>query len=138
MKYKVGDKVKVKSKEWFDLNYNGSFINCGSRAFTEEMSKYCGQILTIREVSEELAKYLTEGNRYNWTDEMFEDATPSESLGERIHKFKQVYSSGCIYISDQPLPPSEVWDGVRHRISVKTHHINLIGKHKSLTLKIKS
>ena len=50
MKYKVGDKVMIKSKEWFDKqpkNKNGSVVKHNSDAFTETMSMFCGLDATI-------------------------------------------------------------------------------------------
>ena len=45
MKYKVGDKVKVKSFLWYNENYPdcGGFMLNGVW-FTKEMSHYCGVI----------------------------------------------------------------------------------------------
>lgn len=71
MKYKVGNRVKVKSLEWYNKNKNNSgFINCRDAHFTEDMSKFCSCILTIREVGYDV--YYTEENVYAWTEDMFE------------------------------------------------------------------
>ena len=52
MKFKVGDKVKIKSwqemEEEFGLNCIKS-INC-KFSFTKEMEKYCGAVATIRRI----------------------------------------------------------------------------------------
>lgn len=76
MKYKIGDKVRVKSLEWYNENKRGPFGDVWnvSRIFTQEMSKYCGKILTIESVSEDFKDYqVKETDKYFWTDDMFED-----------------------------------------------------------------
>ena len=72
MKYKVGDKVKIKSLDWYNANrdYNGN-VECGFYYFIEEMTKYCGKILTIGEVYRNEYE-LQEGENFIWTDEMFD------------------------------------------------------------------
>ena len=53
MKYKVGDKVRVKSIDWYEENKDDSgSIKIGSKEyyFVEEMLNYCGAPLTIKEV----------------------------------------------------------------------------------------
>ena len=72
-KFKVGDKKRVKSLEWWeaqpkDGNYSG---HCGSDIFNKEMTDMCGKIVTKKEIDDR--EYCIEGNHYNWTDEMFED-----------------------------------------------------------------
>lgn len=69
-KYKVGDKVVVKSLDWYNENkdeYGVVSVPCG---FTKEMQLYCGKILTIRRVTE--YSYYVKGNTWLWSDEMFE------------------------------------------------------------------
>ena len=62
MKYKVGDKVKIKSLDWYKktlrlpsklswINKQIGFfegIRCGSRVFTDAMCKFCGKVMTIQ------------------------------------------------------------------------------------------
>lgn len=72
-KYKIGDKVKVRSIVWYDCykNVEGN-ITCGSNTFTSNMKIYCGCYLTIKSVWEDTQDYYVEENNFTWTDEMFE------------------------------------------------------------------
>lgn len=72
MKYKVGDRVRIKSLDWYNDNKDciGN-VECGFYHFIKEMTKYCGKILTIGEVYRN--EYgLQEGENFIWTDEMFD------------------------------------------------------------------
>ena len=73
MKYKVGDKVKVRSwdsmAKQFRVDCEGD-IKLSTNTFVHKMRDYCGKILTITHVG--VTSYLTEGNAWHWTDEMFE------------------------------------------------------------------
>ena len=58
MKYKVGDKVRIKSIDWYNENKNKyGNINCGYMPFTSDMSIYCGAVLTICDIKEEFSFY---------------------------------------------------------------------------------
>jgi hypothetical protein len=74
MRYKIGEKVRVKSKAWFDSmpkTFDGG-IRLSTETFTKDMSKFCGKILTIKRVEGD--GYTTfEGDPYIWTDEMFDN-----------------------------------------------------------------
>lgn len=77
-KFKVGDCVMVKSLKWYEENMKkksgtGGFEvkeNAGI-IFNEKMMKYCGKILTIENDDDKY--YKTNGNIWNWCDEMFEE-----------------------------------------------------------------
>jgi hypothetical protein len=79
-KYKVGDKVKIKSLKWYEANkdpLSGTiYIPCH---FTQSMSKCCGKIFTIKSVGfhpiEELYIYNLKEIHYNWSEQMFEPST---------------------------------------------------------------
>lgn len=79
MKYKVGDKVRVKSLEWYNENKNSSgSIHCDSRVFfVSDMSKFCGSIFTIKDIDIDLGAYNVEENIYYWTDNMLEGLVES-------------------------------------------------------------
>lgn len=73
MKYKVGDKVRIKSKEWWDAqpkNVDGS-VECGADTFTDVMTCLCGKIVEISGIFGDV--YSIKEYGLNWTDEMFED-----------------------------------------------------------------
>ena len=64
MKFKVGDRVKVRK----DLKNNAFY---GENRVNEEMFMHRGQILTIRAIDGK--NYLMEEDNWYWNDEMFEN-----------------------------------------------------------------
>lgn len=70
MKYKVGDKVRVRT----DLQVGERY---GSNVFVDEMEKYLGRTLIINSCYDNNS-YSVVGNFWNWTDEMFAN-TPQKS-----------------------------------------------------------
>lgn len=75
MNYNVGDKVRVESLEWYNKNKNkyGNIHYGDNRVFFEsKMSKFCGSILTIKNIDIDMEAYEVEENRYYWTDDMIE------------------------------------------------------------------
>lgn len=76
MKYKVGDKVRVRQwkameREFGEHNDHEIEMPWFWR-FTEDMKKYCGKVVTIKEVQS--ARYYIEevADNIAWNDEMFE------------------------------------------------------------------
>ena len=77
MNYKVGDKVRIKSKEWYESHKNKFgkvWTVClsgeGTICFDQDNAEYCGKVLTIAAIEPE--NYAMVGNSYAWTDEMIE------------------------------------------------------------------
>ena len=80
LKFKVGDKVRVKSLEWYNQKKDSiGHIPIG-QVFTDAMSKYCGSILTIKEIFEDF--YIVNENTKNWQDWMLEDEPVTEEKQE--------------------------------------------------------
>lgn len=72
MRFKVGDKVKVKSNLVAGNNYSGVFCN-------KEMAAMDGKIFTIcMVVTERLPHYDVEENSWRWADDMLEPAENKE------------------------------------------------------------
>lgn len=67
MKYKVGDKVRIKDDLQFDTNYGGLYI-------TSKMRDLKGQVVTITEIITDAYRINRDNNIYLWTDEMLEPA----------------------------------------------------------------
>lgn len=87
MKYKIGDKVRVKSKEWYD-EYKGENGTVPIRfSFIEKMSNWCGKEVTIDAIYDDTYKIKEDENLYTWTDTMFEDEIVKQP-GQRKFKCK--------------------------------------------------
>ena len=76
MKYKVGDKVKIKSLEWYNSKKEyeyGFYVN--SVFFDKDMSDYCSKTAVITNVNENSLYYKIDIDRGSWCwyDWMFED-----------------------------------------------------------------
>lgn len=74
MKYKVGDKVRIKNIDWYNENKNklgNVWTSNGQIPFDKGMSVWCGKIMTISFIG---ANYYTmvEDLVGYWTDEMIE------------------------------------------------------------------
>lgn len=90
MKYKVGDKVKVRS----DLEENKGY---GGWYTSEGMVKMRGEIVTI--IGVKSSSYELEENNFRWTDEMFEGLEDDELTAEeaiRIQAEMCNSMSGCV------------------------------------------
>lgn len=101
MKHKVGDRVRIKSKEWYEANKDesGDIDSCG---FTEMMQHYCGKVATI--VGMDNYSYLIDldNGSYSWCDGMFEDDElhASETLLQDIANVIKSHNMG-IQVSEQ-------------------------------------
>ena len=82
MKYKVGDKVRIKSLAWYNennVNENDILENIGTFPFFPYMTRFCGQVLTIKDIH--ITYYTMEETDYYvcWTDEMIEGLVEEET-----------------------------------------------------------
>ena len=74
MKYKVGDKVKIKSLDWYNANKaEDGEVYLESNTFLQLMSKYCGKVATITYACSCKYSLDIDGGKWNWIDEMFEE-----------------------------------------------------------------
>ena len=76
MKYNVGDKVRIKSLDWYNENKDeDGIVELSTHIFTPGMSQFCGKVVTIEDVFEDIddnVVYYIEEIDYDWTDEMIE------------------------------------------------------------------
>ena len=104
MKYKVGDKVRIKSLDWYKENktIHGD-IWFDNAVFVGGQSLYCGCELTICLVADD--SYHVIENDYYWTDEMIEglveeEETKPKDMGEvsdGYHTFNELYEYRMLY-----------------------------------------
>ena len=74
--YKVGDKVRIKSIDWYNKNKDeDGDVELSTHIFVPEMSEYCGAVVTIKDVFEDIddnVVYYMEDIVWDWTNEMIE------------------------------------------------------------------
>ena len=89
MKYKVGDKVRIKSIDWYNKNKDEVgvvLVENGDYMFCKSDTEWCGKIVTIKEVClNEYYKIVEDFGKYKWTDGMIEGLV--EEDGDLIPKF---------------------------------------------------
>jgi hypothetical protein len=90
MKYKVGDKVRIKNIDWYNENKDSDDeIWCSPHWFRKEHSKWCGKVMTISCVKANHYIMKEVGN-FDWTDEMIEclvernGKTYTYKIGDRV------------------------------------------------------
>lgn len=79
MKYKVGDKVRVRK----NLEEYGHY---GKYSANRNMAELHGSIVEIKKVENEEQRYEIDDNLYYWTDEMFEGLAEEELTAEEAIK----------------------------------------------------
>lgn len=81
--YKIGDKVRIKSIEWYDKNKNvNGYFRVGGNTFIEPMSSYCGREAVIIGIVGGEYKINVDEQTWNWRGEMFETV----ELNERVEQ----------------------------------------------------
>lgn len=103
MNYKVGDKVRVKSLEWYNKNKNEygdiKYQDCQETQdaiyFIPLMTEYCGQIVTIDKIWEDYSYSIIEDNhKFYWTDDMFEGLVESNELNlNKVQNNEQTFKA---------------------------------------------
>ena len=90
MKYNEGDKVRIKSKEWYDANkdeYGNVHLNGEySWMFTERESRFCGKVVTILLKCTTSYAIVEDSFEGFWTDEMIEGLVEEDIID--IDKFQ--------------------------------------------------
>lgn len=76
MRYRKGDRVRVRSLEWYYVNRDskGAIFLKNLRVFDESMSEFCGKVVTIDAYNPRGDYYdIKEDGKVNfWSDDMFE------------------------------------------------------------------
>ena len=100
MKLKVGDKVRIKSLDWYNANKDGlGNVRCKNMnrvIMTKSKSKWCGQIMTICHSSWGYTMVEDEG-KYLWIDDLFECKVEdtnerNQVLGAKLEVIREIQS----------------------------------------------
>lgn len=82
MKYNVGDRVLIKSIDWYNENKDDDgIVYLSTHVFIPEMVEHCGTVVTIKDVFEDIddnVVYYMEEIVWDWTDEMIEGLAEEE------------------------------------------------------------
>lgn len=135
MKYKAGDKVRIKSLEWYEKHHDcHGCVGVGSEAFVSSMVEYCGKEAIIKRVNKTSYKIDIDGQYYNWSEGMFEDENPFCVIGGRIvlpdydkMLLEKAHKELCEHVLKWSWP-------VTQPLQIKTTKIDLIGR-ELLTIK---
>lgn len=92
MKYKVGDKVRIRS----DLKENTRY---GGEIFARDMAEYLGKTVEIIKVLDDVYCIKGTEREWHWTDEMFEGLAEEELTAEEAIKI-QAEMCRCIMCKD--------------------------------------
>ena len=98
MKFKVGDKVRVKSIEWYNSKKLDYGFTINDILFDHEMAEYCGRLAVVEKLGEAYYKIDIDKGEWFWYDWMLEDETQlsnTESTGfEKIlQKMLETYKA---------------------------------------------
>lgn len=111
MKYKVGDKVRVRAwddmEKEFGLDANGD-IKCRCW-FIKQMRDLCGKIVQIESVSPKSETYCIKDDYHTFTDDMLEAVAYDFKVGDRVRIVKNV--SHCAEIGATGVICCELKDG---------------------------
>lgn len=82
---KVGDRVKIKSREWYEKWKDGSETVDVPESFIPPMAKTCGKVLTVEESRIGFFKMKEDEHKWAFSLEMFEEVYPvQEQLSSKF------------------------------------------------------
>ena len=81
MKYNEGDRVRIKSLDWYNENKSKSHgtVACGDKYFDYDMREWCGKIMTILTAYQTCYIMQEDGAKDLWTNEMIEGLVEEET-----------------------------------------------------------
>lgn len=95
MKYRKGDKVKIKSINWC-LKHKNEYgeVELPRHNFGGEMQRYCGCVMTVFDMGTNFYRMVEDDKMYCWTDDMIEGLAQGytsnnviESISEKGNPF---------------------------------------------------
>lgn len=114
MKYKTGDKVKIKSLDWYNQNKDeDGFVHCGDKVFDDYMSVFCESIVTIGGIYPHIGYDIREDMQCRiWTEDMIEglaDEEPQDKMVSLNKVEKYLRENIILYVWATNLDKREEW-----------------------------
>lgn len=106
-KLKVGDRVLVKSREWYDAESKDKrgYVHFPEESFVTDMVKYLGTIVTISYISDDGSYRIEEDEGdWGWIDDMFD---PSYYFSWEMKNFPD-------YIECKNILSSKMYEGLKY------------------------
>lgn len=133
MKYNVGDKVQIKSLDWYNENKDeDGIVELSTHIFTPGMSQFCGKVMTIEDVFEDIddnGVYYMEEIDYDWTDEMIEGYYEEENIDcEKCGLTRN--SIRCLFMDNCPHNKQKNIIEIPEDYVIKDENGNVIDTHK--------
>jgi hypothetical protein len=86
MRFKVSDRVRIKSIDWYNQNKDedGNIDINHDFTFYADRSRYCGKVFTIVEVFDNCYAVKEDNHEYYWADEMIEGLVEEETTSDKV------------------------------------------------------
>lgn len=86
MKYKVGDRVKIKSLEWYNSlekdSDNDVYLEKCDNYIVSDMVEFLGKTAIIESIYYKGYDINLDNGKWSWTDEMFEDIAQENKVNK--------------------------------------------------------
>ena len=119
MRYKKGDRVKIKSLDWYNQNKDGfGLIFCNNICFDEKMTEFCGKTVTIAAQRNENHYFIMEDNCLSfWSEDMIEGLAdePQEKMVSLDKVEKYLRENIILYVFATNLDQREEWFNNFHK-----------------------
>ena len=103
-KYKIGDRVVIRSVDWYNTHKNKNEVVNLEDGFGiyKEKSVWCGKIMTVCRVLSDCYLMEEDGGEYYWTDTMIEklaieDESDMGEVSDGYHTFNELYEYRLLY-----------------------------------------
>lgn len=117
MKYKKGDRVRIKGFDWYYKNSDSmGNVKCGVFDFTTLQTNYCGKTLEILSVCDDY--YLMKEVGHHWTDEMIEGLA-NEHQEKMVNK-QEFIEKACEWLNNM--------DNIEKYLHVRTTLVDNLAK----------
>lgn len=131
---KVGDRVKIKSREWYEKWKNGiNYVNV-PESFVPPMAEFCGKVLTVEEIQLGRFKMKEDERKWAFSPEMFEEVYPvQEQLSSKFPKID--LNSPYLYQSPYDVKGSELVLSEEEQERLKGQFFSLCPEREKVLLK---